>query len=382
MTRSYTGWLAGLLALLLSTTGIAQQTPTPKPFTISGKFKNGTPGTKVYLQLGAAQSPVVLDSTTLDQEGSFRFTRTESDGGNVYQINLANVQRLNFLAEGGETFSLTGDARDVNEDGVLTSGTITGSTNMEYYHKILGLVSDLRSKVTIWNEEYEKASLKNDQKKINEIQGRFEKAERELMDQIKAMLPEMGSSFIAVFTANNFLNAQTDLPVLEELADKLQQENPSPKYAQAFIAGIKRIKGVGVGDIAPDFSLNDPEGNQVSLSSLRGKYVLLDFWASWCGPCRKENPNVVRLYEQYKDKDFEIYGVSLDRDKNAWIKAIKDDNLTWVHGSDLKYWSSDVAVQYGVNGIPATYLLDQEGRVIAKNLRGAALERKLEELLK
>ncbi len=382
MTRSYTGWLAGLLALLLSTAGIAQQTPTPKPFTISGKFKNGTPGTKVYLQLGAAQNPVVLDSTTLDQEGSFRFTRTESDGGNVYQINLANVQRLNFLAEGGETFSLTGDARDVNEDGVLTSGTITGSTNMEYYHKILGLVADLRSKVTIWNEEYEKASLKNDQKKINEIQGRFEKAERELMDQIKTMLPEMGSSFIAVFTANNFLNAQTDLPVLEKLADKLQLENPSPKYAQAFIAGIKRIKGVGVGDIAPDFSLNDPEGKQVSLSSLKGKYVLLDFWASWCGPCRKENPNVVRLYEQYKDKDFEIYGVSLDRDKDAWIKAIKDDNLTWVHGSDLKYWSSDVAVQYGVNGIPATYLLDQEGRVIAKNLRGAALERKLEELLK
>lgn len=382
MTGSYTGWLAGLLALLISTAGIAQQAPTPKPFTISGKFKNGVPGTKVYLQLGAAQNPVVLDSTTLDQEGAFRFTATESDGGNVYQINLANTQRLNFLAEGGETFSLTGDAGDTNEDGVLTSGSITGSTNMEYYNKLLGLVANLRGKVTTWNEEYEKASLKNDQKKINEIQGKFEKAERELMGQIKTMFPEMGSSFIAVFTANNFLNAQTDLPVLEGLAEKLQKENPSPKYAQAFIAGVRRIRGIGVGDIAPDFSLNDPDGKQVSLSSLKGKYVLLDFWASWCGPCRKENPHVVKLYEQYKDKNFEIYGVSLDRDKDAWIKAIKDDNLTWVHGSDLKYWSSEVAVQYGVNGIPATYLLDQEGRVIAKNLRGMALEKKLEELFK
>ncbi len=382
MIGSYTKWLAGMLALLLSTAGIAQQTPAPKSFTINGKFKNGTPGTKVYLQLGAAQNPVLLDSTSLDQEGAFHFTRTESDGGNVYQINLGNTQRLNFLAEGGETFSLTGDAKDTNEDGVLTSGSITGSANMEYYNKILGLVSGLRSKVTAWNEEYEKASLKNDQKKINEIQGRFEKAERELMDQIKTMLPGMGASFIAVFTANNFLNAQTDLPVLEGLSDKLQKENPSPKYAQAFIAGVKRIRGVGIGDIAPDFSLNAPDGQQVSLSSLRGKYVLLDFWASWCGPCRKENPNVVRLYEQYKNKNFEIYGVSLDRDKDAWLKAIKDDNLTWVHGSDLKYWSSDVAVQYGVNGIPATYLLDQEGRVIAKNLRGLALEKKLEELLK
>lgn len=382
MTGSYTGWLAGMLAFLLSTAGIAQQVPAPKPFTISGKFKNGTPGTKVYLQLGATQSPVLLDSTTLDQEGAFRFTRTESDGGNVYQINLGNTQRLNFLAEGGEALSLTGDAKDVNEDGVLTSGSITGSSNMDYYNKILGLVAGLRGKVMTWNEEYEKASLKNDQKKINEIQGRFEKAERELMDQIKTMLPEMGASFIAVFTANNFLNGQTDLPVLESLAEKLQKENPSPKYAQAFIAGVKRIRGIGVGDVAPDFSLNSPEGEQVALSSLRGKYVLLDFWASWCGPCRKENPNVVRLYEQYKNKNFEIYGVSLDRDKDAWLKAIKDDNLTWVHGSDLKYWSSDVAVQYGVNGIPATYLLDQEGRVIAKNLRGIALEKKLEELLK
>ncbi len=382
MTGSYTGWLAGLLAMLISTAGMAQQAPSPKPFTINGTFKNGTPGSKVYLQLGASQTPVVLDSTTLDQAGAFSFTRSESDGGNVYQINLANTQRLNFLAEGGETFTLTGDAKDTNEDGVLTTGSITGSSNMEYYNKILGLVADLRGKVTTWNEEYEKASTKNDQKKINEIQGKFEKAERELMGQIKTMLPEMGASFIAVFTANNFLNAQTDLPVLEGLADKLQKENPSPKYAQAFIAGVKRIKGIGIGDVAPDFSLNDPEGKQVALSSLRGKYVLLDFWASWCGPCRKENPNVVRLYEQYKGKNFEIYGVSLDRDKEAWIKAIKDDNLTWVHGSDLKYWSSDVAVQYGVNGIPATYLLDQEGRVIAKNLRGAALEKKLEELLK
>ena len=380
MTGSYTGRLVGLVALLFSTVALAQQ--NPKSFTINGKFKNATAGIKVYLQLGAVQNPIVLDSTTLDQQGAFSFTRTESDGGNVYQINLGNTQKLNFLAEGGETFSLTGDAHDTNDDGVTTSGAITGSSNMEYYNKILVLVADLRSKVTIWNEEYEKASLKNDQKKINEIQGRFEKAERELMSQIKTMLPEMGSSFIAVFTANNFLNSQTDLPVLEALADKLQKENPSPKYAQAFIAGVKRVKGIGIGDIAPDFSLNDPDGKQIALSSLRGKYVLLDFWASWCGPCRKENPNVVRLYEQYKDKNFEIYGVSLDRDKDAWIKAIKDDNLTWVHGSDLKYWSSDVAVQYGVNGIPATYLLDQEGRVVAKNLRGAALEKKLEELLK
>lgn len=244
------------------------------------------------------------------------------------------------------------------------------------------LVAELRSKVGEWNEEYEKASLKNDQKKMNEIQGKFEKEERKLLGEVRKMLPEMGTSFIAVFAANNFFSSEADLPLLEDLAERLEKENPSPKYAQAFISGIRRIKGISVGDIAPDFTLDAPDGTPVSLSSLRGKYVLLDFWASWCGPCRRENPNVVRLYNQYKDKNFEIYGVSLDRDRDAWIKAIRDDGLTWVHGSDLKYWNSDVAVKYGVNGIPATYLLDTEGRVIAKNLRGQALERKLQEILK
>jgi len=382
MIRSKLSGLVVILLFVSISAAIAQGTITPKPFTIEGTFKNGVPGTKVYLQLGATQNPFVLDSTTLDEKGSFRFERIEPDGGNIYQINLANRQRLNFLAEGGESFTLVGDALDTNEDGVSKTGMVTGSKNMEYYNKIMILVAELRSKVGEWNEEYEKASLKNDQKKMNEIQGKFEKEERKLLGEVRKMLPEMGTSFIAVFAANNFFSSEADLPLLEDLAERLEKENPSPKYAQAFISGIRRIKGISVGDIAPDFTLDAPDGTPVSLSSLRGKYVLLDFWASWCGPCRRENPNVVRLYNQYKDKNFEIYGVSLDRDRDAWIKAIQDDGLTWVHGSDLKYWNSDVAVKYGVNGIPATYLLDTEGRVIAKNLRGQALERKLQEILK
>jgi len=382
MTRSKLSGLTAFFLMLVMSAVFAQEAITPKPFTIRGTFKNATPGTKVYLQLGANQNPIVLDSTTLDDKGSFSFQRLEPDGGNVYQINLANRQRLNFLAEGGENFELTGDALDENEDGVSKTGLVTGSKNMEYYNKIMLLVADLRSKVAGWNEEYENAALKNNQKKMNEIQANFEKEERKLMGEIRKLLPEMGTSFIAVFTANNFFATEADLPMLEELASRLEKENPHPKYSQAFVAGIKRMKGISVGDIAPDFTLDSPDGEKISLSSLRGKYVLLDFWASWCQPCRRENPNVVRLYQQYKDKNFEIYGVSLDRDRDAWIKAIKDDGLIWVHGSDLKYWNSDVAVQYGINGIPATYLLDQEGRVIAKNLRGKALELKLQEILK
>ena len=147
----------------------------------------------------------------------------------------------------------------------------------------------------------------------------------------------------------------------------------------------KQVESAGklaAGAVAPDFTQNTPEGTPLTLSSLRGKVVLVDFWASWCGPCRKENPNVVRLYNQYKDKGFDILGVSLDRKKDRWVKAIEKDGLPWHHVSDLRGWSNTVAQTYSVRSIPHTVLLDREGRIIARNLKGAQLEYQIEQLLK
>ncbi|MDC0231302.1 thioredoxin-like domain-containing protein [Aureispira] len=145
---------------------------------------------------------------------------------------------------------------------------------------------------------------------------------------------------------------------------------------------VVQYKGTAtIGELAVNIKGNTPDGQTIELSSLRGKYVLIDFWASWCGPCRKENPNVVRMYNKYKDKGFDILGVSLDNNKDKWKAAIKKDNLTWHHISDLKGWSSALSKPYGVKGIPHTVLVDKEGVIIAKKLRGHALEAKLKELL-
>jgi peroxiredoxin len=132
----------------------------------------------------------------------------------------------------------------------------------------------------------------------------------------------------------------------------------------------------------PEFKQNDVNGKLVSLSSFRGKYLLVDFWASWCGPCRAENPNVVKAYNQYKDKNFTILSVSLDQDKSKWLEAIKKDGLTWTHVSDLKYWNNAVAVQFGIQSIPASFILDPNGKIIAKDLRGDALDSFLKTNLK
>jgi peroxiredoxin len=164
-------------------------------------------------------------------------------------------------------------------------------------------------------------------------------------------------------------------------AEKLAKEWPDFAHAKDFVSMVDKMKALAIGQLAPEISLPNPDGTVVPLSSLRGKYVLVDFWAKWCGPCRRENPNIVRAYNQYKDKGFTVYGVSLDRSKADWLQGIQEDGLTWTHVSDLKYWQSEAAKTYNITAIPFSLLLDPNGKIIAKNLRGQALDEKLEEVL-
>jgi peroxiredoxin len=173
---------------------------------------------------------------------------------------------------------------------------------------------------------------------------------------------------------------QFELPELEELTAVMDTSlNPS-LYMQALIKRIGILKSVAIGQTAPDFEMNDTSGMAVALSSMKGKVVLVDFWASWCSPCRAENPNVVKAYQAYNKKGFDILGCSFDQNRDRWIKAIKDDRLTWTHVSDLKGWGNAAGKLYGVGLIPANVLLDKDQQIIARNLRGEDLLKKLEEL--
>lgn len=368
--------VASLVALSL--TANAQ---TTKPFTVTGKVNKATPGSYVYLETNS-QPTHKIDSAKVTAGNMFTLNSKVADGGEVFVLNVGGNQKMALLVEGGETLNVVADGFVMDaKTGQIGKATVTGSKNVEYYEKLMALRTGMEEKVKKWNKEVAAATEKKDNKRITQIEQAYQAAEQDVVSKVKAMLPEMGTSLVSLF-ALNFINIESDFATYESLAQRFEKENPNSPHAKSLIGRVARIKGVSVGASAPEIALNDTTGKPVPLSSLRGKYVLIDFWASWCGPCRAENPNVVRMYNKFKDKGFAIYSVSLDQAKANWTKAIRNDNLTWTHVSDLKFWQSAAAQQYGVQAIPATFLLDKDGKIMAKNLRGEALEQKLEEILK
>ncbi|MCD8192951.1 MAG: AhpC/TSA family protein [Tannerellaceae bacterium] len=197
---------------------------------------------------------------------------------------------------------------------------------------------------------------------------------------IDSLVSKYPNSPVSAFYLYRYHTYQMPLDELKATRAKLSPTLNNTAYVADLDQIIERLENVQIGKMAPEFTLPDPDGNPVSISDFRGQYVLLDFWAAWCPPCRRENPNIVKAFQEYKDKNFTIVGVSLDYNRNNWLKAIEDDNLTWTHVSDLKFWDSEVPELYGVRAIPDNFLLDPEGKIIGRNITGEKLHETLAEI--
>ena len=279
---------------------------------------------------------------------------------------------------------------ELNKDNIENS-LKTGTENNELFQDYLNELKTKSSGIQSLRNELNTASRENLTTKIDSLKLVYKEVTKDIyFFHHEFINKHKDSDFSLVLLESKMRDNKFDLNKVKENFESLKpiiEKSNDNKYIagliETFIKKNEASKAFDIGQIAPDFSAPTPDGDIIKLSDIKGKVTLIDFWASWCKPCRIENPNVVKVYEKYHDKGLEIISVSLDKPdkKDAWIKAIEDDNLQWHHVSNLKYWNDPVAQMYQVRSIPATFLLDAEGKIIAKKLRGAALENKIAELL-
>ena len=351
-------------AILASCTGNKDQ------FTIKGKV-NGVDTGMIYLQKFDVDQWVKVDSSKLEK-GAFSF-KGSAALPEMWHIVMDEKQIILpvFVENAGIKVEIYVDSLD--------KSLITGSPSHDIYQKYLTMNESVYKKMDENTMEWKKARDANDSatmKRTDSISNELDKEmKKQLQDFARANNKTVVSPYLVIRNSWQF-----ELPDLEELFAAMDTSLNGSQYVLALKKRIEILKRVEIGQMAPDFTLNDTTGAPVALSSLKGKVLLVDFWASWCSPCRAENPNVVKAYQAYHKKGFDVLGCSFDQNREKWLKAIMNDKLTWTNVSDLKGWGNAAGKLYGINSIPANVLLDKDQKIIGRNLRGADLMKKLEEI--
>lgn len=361
-----------VLGLILSVFGCGKS--GEDGINVSGKVENPIKGELVVLNQFEFTGLKPIDTIEVDPSGAFEFYVKPAEP-TFYRLNFYNRQQMNLVLDGTEeevVIMLEGN----NPGGEVS---VTGSKHTKYVQQLEGMMRDQQADVKELNQQAIEARMADDQQTLARLTEEYFALMKLRQKELKTFIWKITPSLAAYYGLES-LPVEEHFPFYDSVAQKFSAELPGNMFTEELTKKVSALRKLAIGAEAPEISLPNPDGEVVTLSSLRGKYVLVDFWAAWCKPCRAENPNVVRLYQQYQGENFEILGVSLDRNKAAWVGAIEQDGLPWVHVSDLKYFNSVAAAEYQINSIPATYLIGPDGKIIAKGLRGASLEAKLKEI--
>ena len=332
-------------------------------------------GKMVYLQKLVDNQAIVLDSAII-QNNKANFIVEKAEPESFYSVRIDGARfPIGFFSE-NQDMEVTGDLKDSRN---ITASGSNAQQLINEYNKENGKFNE---KLRELRKQYNTATQNNDIATLEKIEDEYNQVENNQNNYRNLFLSKNSNSFVAPYILyNNRYNYE-----LKELEDFVNNFNLKEKgrYSKLLDEYIAVLQRVDVGQPYLDFTQETPEGDMLSLSELVGKskLLLVDFWASWCGPCRAENPNVVDVYKDFHEKGFDVLGVSLDMEKENWVKAIEDDELIWHNISDLKYWNNEAAKAYGISSIPSNLLLDENGTIIAKNLRGEDLRNKVEEILK